>query len=191
MAKPSFYSIFAANSCVEGRSETSCVAEVQNAVNIATYSNDMDSTVCAILNQMKEFFENYSAGDIVNVDKIEFMESDYDQSCANATTNGAITGGDETESVDRIFIGWYFVISLASFTAIIFIANACKERKDTLRDSEEIDSIKGYSNDTDSDASSVHQLLCSSVDVPRCLSETCSSCVVHGGGGDIKWIRVY
>ena len=145
--------------------------------------------MCAIVKRMKEFFENYSAGDIESVDEIDFMESDYDQSCANVTINGAITGGDETESVDGIFIGWYFVISLTSFTAIIFIANACKERKDTLRDSEEIESVKGYSNDTDSDASSVHQLLCSSVDVPRCLSETCSSCVGHGG--DIKWVRVY
>lgn len=142
--------------------------------------------MCAIVNRMKEFFENYSAGDIENVDGIDFMKSDYDLSCTNV--NGVISGGDKTEKVDRMFIGWYFVISLTSFTAIIFIANACKARKDTLRDSEEIESVKGYSNDTDSDASSVHQLLCCSVDVPRCLSETCSSCVGHGG--EIKWVSV-
>jgi len=187
LAKPSFYSIHTANSCVEGRSETECDVEVTSEVNIVTESTDMDSTVCAILNQMKEFFENYSAGDIENVVGIDLMESDHDQFCANV--NGVRTGGGETETdnVDSVFIGWYFVISLSTFIVIICIANACKARKGMLRDSEEIESIKGDSDDTDSDASSVHQLLCYSVDVPRCLSETCSCCVGHGG--EIKWVR--
>ena len=68
----------------------------------------MDSTVCAIfMNRMKEFFENYSAGGIENVDDIDFMESDHDRSCAKV--NGVITGMGGTENgCTRIFIGWYY-----------------------------------------------------------------------------------
>jgi len=177
------------NSCVSGRSESNCAVEVRSEVRIVTDSTDMNSSMCALLKQIERFFASvYSPGDIENIDQLVFMGSDKDGSCP--IIEPIITGNTETERVGRrVFIGWWFAIPLTAIIAIIFIRNGYKTRRERMRDNacceDEAHSMK-HSNDTDSNASTVHTC---AVDVSKCVSKTCTAC--HGPDQEIRWMKIY
>jgi len=179
----------AENSCVSGRSESTCAVEARSEVRIVTDSTDMTSSMCALLEQIERFLKSvYSPGDIENVDQLVFMGSDKDGSCSDFS--GIITEPSGTERVGRrVFIGWWFAISLTAIIAIIFMRNGCKTRRERMRDNacceDEAHSMK-HSDDTDSNASTVHTC---AVDVSKCVSKTCTAC--HGPDQEIRWMKIY
>lgn len=179
-----------ANSCTTENptSSATCSVEAINEIEITTDSEESNATVCSILDEIRNFFANYEAGDVESISDITFTGSNYDQSCSLASSNN---DGIKTSRSRSLFIGWMIAIPLLAFICIIFCLNILRSREDN-RAEEENHSLKdGYNHDTDSDASTVHHVY-SPVDVRKCLSGNCMSCSNCELGQDkgVKWVRV-
>lgn len=134
-------------------SESACTVKATSEIIVVTDSTEMTSSICTLLEQIEAF--SLSPGDIENVDDFGFLGSDKDRSCLSLPKN--TSGGSESQHLGRrVFIGWWFAISLTSVIAIMCIKNGCKTRREKPIDIEDDAYAMKDSDDTDSDASFVN-----------------------------------
>lgn len=173
-------------------------------------SQEDNTTVCTILDEIKKFFSTYKAGDVDYVQAMTFTGSNYnEQSCSliNKSEQGGID--DTTRAGGKsLFVGWMIAIPLLVVLAIIFCINLIRSRR-AQEESEvaagEVDeehhNLKENHHhhgegDTDSDASTAqypHNGYHSPVDVQTCLSGncmSCSDCDLKNDNKRVKWIKV-
>lgn len=153
-------------------------------IEVTTDGKAHDSSICALVKDIRFYFRTYQSGDAVGVQRVKFLGSESECSALAGSDSGTSEVNDEVGLIADV---WWLVLALGTVIVGICAIQSCRSK---LPDQAEETNYLKVSEATDSEASpheeDTDSHILSSVDVRRCNSKTCSC----SGPDCVQWVKV-